>query len=206
MRRSSYGGVVALSILVTACGGRTPSSDQASHAAPPSQPGAARQQLLAAETLCQQLAANPQLAPLRGRLLPADPAVPWSRAMMIDQSYVSERDRALLVVMDTARAECRRALLSASPGQAVPFLDYWQKQDNALVRLYNREIPVSTYNRTMADAQTQFTIEVSNQQTDLAVRAHQPGGDMSPPESATARRTDAAPQLPLESFRALRTR
>jgi hypothetical protein len=56
----------------------------------------------------------------------------------------------------------------------------------------------------MADAQTQFAIEVSDQQTDTAVRAHQPVGD-APPESA-ARRIDAAPQLPLESFRALGTR
>src|SRR5580658_6127842 len=169
MRRSSRCGVLALTILTMGCTGQTPSRDQATLAVPPPQPGAARQQLMAAEALCQQLAADPQLAPLRGRLLPADPAVPWTRAMVIDQSFVSERDRALLVVLDTKRAECRRAQFAASPGQAVPFLDYWQKQDAALVRLYNREIPVGTYNRTMADAQTQFAIEVSNQQTDTAV-------------------------------------
>jgi hypothetical protein len=203
MRRSSYGGVVAFTLLLTGCAGQAPSRDPTIAAPPPS--GAARQQLIAAETLCQQLAADPQLAPLRGRLAAADPAVPWTRAMMIDPSYVSERDRALLIVMDTKRAECRRAQFAASPGQAVPFLDYWRKQDTALIRLYNREIPIGTYNRTMADAQTQFAIEVSDQQTDTAVRAHQPIGD-APLESATVRRTDTAPQLPLESFRALGTR
>jgi hypothetical protein len=159
---------------------------------------------MAAEALCQQLAADPQLAPLRGRLLAPDPTVPWTRAMMIDQSYVTERERALLVVMDTRRAECRRAQIAASPGQAVPFLDYWQKQDAALVQLYNRQIPIGAYNRTMADAQTQFAIEVSDQQTDAAVRAHQPVSD-APPDSATAQRNDAA-RLPLENFRALGTR
>lgn len=202
MRRSSYSGVVAVTLLLTGCAGQAPSRDPMIAAPPPS--GAARQQLIAAETLCQQLAADPQLAPLRGRLVAAEPTTPWTRAMMIDPSYVSERDRALLVVMDTKRAECRRAQFAASPGQAVPFLDYWRKQDAALVRLYNREIPIGTYNRTMADAQTQLAIEVSDQQTDTAVRAHQPVGD-APPESA-ARRIDAAPQLPLESFRALGTR
>jgi hypothetical protein len=159
---------------------------------------------MAAETLCQQLAADPQLAPLRGRLLAPDPTVPWTRAMMVDQSFVSERERALLVVMDARRAECRRAQLTASPGQAVPFLDYWQKQDAALVQLYNRQITVGIYNRTMADAQSQFAIEVSNQQTDAAVRAHQPIAD-APPDSSTPRGNDAA-RLPLENFRALGTR
>jgi hypothetical protein len=201
MRRSSCCGVVALTILVTGCAGQAPARDQAALAAPPPEPVAARQRLASAEALCQQLAGDPQLAPLRGRLLAPDPNVPWTRAMMIDPSFVSERDRALLVVLDTRRAECRRAQITASPGQAVPFLDYWQKQDAALVRLYNRQIPIGIYNRTMADAQTQFAIEVSDQQTDAAVRTHQPVAD-APPESTTVRRNEAAPP-PLENFRAL---
>lgn len=192
-----------LSILVTGCARPGSAPDPVIQA--PASSSAARQQLIAAEALCQQLAADPQLAPLRGRVLAVDPATPWTRAMMVDQSFVNERDRALLIVMDSKRAECRRAQIAASPGQAVPFLDYWQKQDSALVRLYNREISIGTYNRTIADAQTQFAIEVSDQQTDVAVRAHQPVGD-APPGSTTARRNDAAPQLPLESFRALGTR
>jgi hypothetical protein len=197
-------GAILLSIFVSACASNGPARAPAA-AAPPPDP-AARQRLVAAETLCQQLAADPQLAPLRGRLIAPEPTVPWTRAMMIDPSYVNERDRALLVVLDTRRAECRRALIGASPGQAVPFLDYWQRQDAALVRLYNREIPVGTYNRTMADAQAQFTIEVSNQQTDTAVRANQPHTDTTPSDSSAPRRSDAPSALPLESFRALGVR
>src|SRR5277367_3405349 len=102
MRRSSCCGVIALTVLMTGCAGRTPARDQAAYVPPP-QPGAARQQLMAAEALCQQLAADPQLAPLRGRLLAPDPNGAWTRPMMVDQSYVTERERALLVVMDAKR-------------------------------------------------------------------------------------------------------
>ncbi len=154
--------------------------------------------MAAAEALCQQLAADPALAPLRGRLLPPDPNV-WTRAMMVDPGYVDTRDRALLRVMDDKRAHCRQALIAASPGQAVPLYDYWARQDAALVRLYDRQMPIGTYNRAMADAQAQFSIDLNPQRSDTAARANQPAADASP---ETVRRADA-PQVSLDSLRAL---
>lgn len=159
--------------------------------------------MVAAESFCQQLAADPQLAPLRGRILPLDPKVPWTRDMMTIASYVNERERALLVVLDGRRAECRRAEIEASPGQAVPLMNYWQRQDDAMVKLYNREIPISSYNRAMANAQTRFSEEVSYQQTDRAVRANAPPTDGAP-NDASAMRAGAVPSL--DSFRALNPR
>lgn len=195
-------GAIILSMFVAACASHGAAPSRAPVATAPPPDPAVRQRLVAANTLCQQLAADPQLAPLRGRLTAPEPNVPWTRAMMVDQSFVSERDRALLVVMDTKRAECRRAMIDASPGQAVPLLDYWQREDAALVRLYNREIPISAYNRAMANAQAQFTIEVSNQQSDTAARAHQPRTD-TPSDSSTTRRGDSPSPVPVDSFRAL---
>jgi hypothetical protein len=195
---------IILCLLAAGCAGRGVANN-----APPTPPAPrqddaqATQRMAAAETFCQQLAADPQLAPLRGRILPLDPKVPWTRDMMTIASYVNERERALLVVLDGKRAECRRALIEASPGQAVPFMDYWQRQDDAMVKLYNREIPISSYNRAMASAQTHFSEEVSNQQADRAARANQPPGDGAP-NDASAMRAGAVP--PLDSFRAFAPR
>src|SRR5437764_256928 len=99
---------LATALLVAGCASPTPRT------APPPSPAVqaaqaeVRQRLHAAEALCQQLAADPALAPLRGRLLPPDPGVPWTRAMMVDPGYVDGRDRALLGVMDDKRAHCRQ--------------------------------------------------------------------------------------------------
>jgi hypothetical protein len=198
MRRAARRGAIVLAILTAGCAGRgAPATPPPPPVAAAPQDGAARQRMAAAETLCQQLAADPGLAPLRGRILPRDPKVPWTRDMMTIASFANERDRALLVVLDTKRAECRRALITASPGQAVPFMDYWRRQDDALVKLYNHEIPIGTYNQAMADAQAQFSIEVSNQRTDRAVRVN---GGLSPGDAPTVR-DGAAPSL--DSLRAL---
>jgi hypothetical protein len=196
MRRAARRGAIVLVILTAGCAGRGAPEAPAPVATAP-QDGAARQRMAAAETLCQQLAADPGLAPLRGRILPRDPKVPWTRDMMTIASFVNERDRALLIMLDTKRAECRRALITASPGQAVPFMDYWRRQDDALVKLYNHEIPFGTYNQAMADAQAQFSIEVSDQRTDRAVRVN---GGRSPGDAPTVR-DGAAPSL--DSLRAL---
>jgi hypothetical protein len=158
-----------------------------------------RQRLMSAEALCQQLAADPQLAPLRGRLMAPDPRQPWTREMMINQRRASEQDRALLVVMDERRAHCRQALLAASPGQTVPLFDYWSRQDAALVRLYNGETTIGDYNRAMADATAQFSIDVTNLQADVAARANHPDASAAP---ATTPRANAA-DMPVERFRAL---
>jgi hypothetical protein len=202
MRRAARRGAIVLAILTTAgCAGRgAPAAAPPQPVATAPQDGAARQRMVAAETLCQQIAADPAFAPLRGRVLPRDPKVPWTRDMMTIASFVTERDRALLVVLDTKRAGCRRALITASPGQAVPFMEYWRRQDDALVKLYNREIPIGIYNQTMADAQTQFSVEVSNQRTDRAVRANE---GLSQGDAPTAR-DDTGP--PLDSLRALGSR
>jgi hypothetical protein len=121
--------------------------------------------------------------------------------MMVDATYVDERDRALLRLLDERRARCRHALITASPSQAVPFLDYWGRQDAALVRLYDGRIPIGAYNRAMADAQQQFAIDVTNQRADSAVRANAKIAE--PPLQDATRRTDAAPAFTPDSFRAL---
>ena len=203
MRRAACASAIVLSILAAGCtshGARDAPAPQA--VAPPADDGT-RGHLLAAEALCQQVAADPQLAPLRGRILPRDPKVPWTRDMMMIASYADERDRPLLLALDGKRAACRRALIEASPGQAVPFLDYWRRQDDAMVKLYNREIPIGSYNRAMAEAQGQLTIDVSNQNADRAVRANQPHDTVSPADRPAARGTAAAS---LDSFRALGAR
>jgi hypothetical protein len=200
MRTSGRLGAVVVAGLLGGCAApvaHAPSSAPAAQAVATD----ARQRLSAAEALCQQLAADPALAPLRGRLLPPEPSVPWTRAMMVDTRYVDERDRALLVLMDERRARCRQALITASPGQAVPFLDYWGRQDAALVRLYDRRIAIGAYNRAMADAQAQFAIDVTNQRADSAARANQ--HIVEPPPQDPARRADPAPQYSPDSFRAL---
>jgi hypothetical protein len=174
-------------------------------APPPPSPAAlaaeadAQQRRHAAETVCQQLAADPALAPLRGRMLPADPKEPWTRAMMIDPAFADARDRALLRVLDERRAHCRQALLAASPGQAVPFYDYWARQDAALIKLYDRQIPIGSYNRAMADAQARLAIDLNTQRSENAARANQPG--LAPAPDATPR--TGAPPVPLDTLRAL---
>lgn len=150
-----------------------------------------RQKLAAAEATCRQIAADPQLQPLRGRLMPYDQGQQWTREMMIDQKRVSDADRQLLALMDEKRAPCRQALLHASPAQTVPLFDYYQRQDQALVRVYNRQTTIGEYNRAMADAQAQLSIDVTNLQAENAARANRgepPGltpGDV-PPERLRA--------------------
>ncbi|MBI3514591.1 MAG: hypothetical protein HY060_11080 [Proteobacteria bacterium] len=200
----SAGSVIALAaaLLLAGCASSAPRAA----APPPPSPAAqaaqaeARQRLHAAEQLCQQLAGDPALAPLRGRLLPPDPGVPWTRAMMVDPSYADARDRALLRIMDDKRAHCRQAMITASPAQAVPLYDYWARQDSALVKLYDRQMPIGSYNRAIADAQAQFAIDLNTQRSDTAARANNPSAD--PPAPAAAPRPDA-PQVSLDSLRAL---
>jgi hypothetical protein len=171
--------------------------------APPPPPSAedvqTHQRLASAEALCQQLAADPALGPLRGRLMAPSPRQPWTREMMIDNSRANERDRDLLVLMDERRAYCRQAMLAASPAQTVPLFDYWTRQDAALVKLFNRESTVGTYNRAMADATAQFSIDVTNLQADVAARANNPDTDAAP---STTPRANAA-DVPVDRFRAL---
>jgi hypothetical protein len=190
-----YGLIAAALLGVAGCGG-TPAHPAA---APGPSPAVQRQRLASAEALCQQLAADPQLAPLRGRLMAPDPRQPWTREMMVNQRRASDQDRALLVVMDERRAHCRQALLAASPGQTVPLFDYWSRQDAALVRLYNGETTIGDYNRAMADATAQFSIDVTNLQADVAARANHPDAGAAP---AMTPRADAG-ELPVERFRAL---
>lgn len=183
---------VAGSVLAAGCASRTPTPAAAS--APPPLVTEARQRLVDADGLCKQLAADPALAPLRGRLVAADPAQSWTRAMMTDPGHVDERDRALLLLLDERRAACRQAQFVASPQQTVPLLDYWRRQDAALVRLYQREITIGSYNRAMAEAQQQLSIDTTNMAADIAMRANQ---------GATPTATTTAPQLGPASFRAL---
>jgi hypothetical protein len=190
---------IAVVLAVGACAGAPPRP--AAPAQPAAQQVEARQRLAAAETLCQQLAGDPQLAPLRGRLMAPEPRQPWTREMMIDTSRVNERDRTLLVLMDEKRAYCRQALLSASPAQTVPLFDYWHRQDTALVRLFNRETTIGDYNRAMADATAQFSIDVTNMQADIAARANRAVVDAP----MTTPRGDAG-DVPVERFRALQAR
>lgn len=160
-----------------------------------------RQRLAAAEAQCRQIAADPQLAPLKGRLMPHDQGQQWTREMMIDQKRVTEADRALLVLMDEKRAACRQALLNASPAQTVPLLDYYQRQDQALVRVYNRQGTIGDYNRAMADAQAQLSIDLTNLQAETAARANREAID----PSAAAPRGDTG-EVSLDRLRALRPR
>jgi hypothetical protein len=198
----TLGGIGVIAGLVGGCAG-APARPAA--APPPPSPAAlaaeteSQQRRHAAEALCQQLAADPALAPLRGRLLPADPKVPWTRPMMVDTAFADARDRALLRVMDERRAHCRQALLAASPSQAVPFYDYWARQDAALVKLYDHQIQIGSYNRAMADAQAQLAIDLNTQRSENAARANQPG--LAPAPDATPRA--GAPPVSLDSLRAL---
>jgi hypothetical protein len=196
MRRS--GALVVAGLLAGCVGAATPVPPPTSSA--PHAATGARQRINDALALCRQLAADPALAPLRGRLLPPDPRVPWTRAMMVDVSYVTERDRALLIALDQRRARCRQAQIAASPGQAVPLLDYWGREDAALVQLYERRIPIGSYNRAVADAQAQFSIDLANQRSDNAVRANQ---HIAEPPTSEPARVEPAPQIPLDHLRAL---
>ncbi|MBV8168400.1 MAG: hypothetical protein JO021_16520 [Alphaproteobacteria bacterium] len=155
--------------------------------------------MASAEALCQQLAGDPVLAPLRGRLMAPSPRQPWTREMMIDTSRATERDRDLLVLMDERRAYCRQAMLAASPAQTVPLFDYWTRQDAALLKLFNRESTIGDYNRAMADATAQFSIDATNLQADVAARANNPDTSAAP---SAAPRANAA-DMPVERFRAL---
>ena len=199
-RPAGLAAVLAALLAIAGCAAPAPRA-----AAPPPSPAAlaaqaeTRQRLHAAEQLCQQLAADPALAPLRGRLLPPDPNGPWTRAMMVDPGYADARDRALLRVMDDKRAHCRQAMIAASPAQAVPLYDYWARQDSALLRLYDRQMPIGSYNRAMADAQAQFAIDLNTQRSDSAARANNPSPDALP----DARPRADAPQVSLDSLRAL---
>lgn len=199
MRGASRLGAAAVAAqLIVGCAGPPPRPTPAPPS-PAAQAAAAdaRQRLAGAEAVCQQVAADPALAPLHGRVLTLDPSSTWTRAMMIDQRYVDARDRALLVLMDERRAHCRQALITASPDQAVPLLDYWARQDKALVQLYDGRVPIGFYNRAMADAQSQFAVDVVNQRADNAVRANE---HLANPPSGGAR---AGLQTSPDSYRAL---
>jgi hypothetical protein len=203
MRGAAGLGAAVVAVLLAGCAGGPARPAPEPTAAPPSpanQAAAAdaRQRLAAAEAVCQQVAADPTFAPLHGRVLTLDPSSTWTRDMMVDRHYVDARDRALLVVMDERRARCRQALITASPDQAVPLLDYWARQDKALVQLYDGRIPIGFYNRAMADAQSQFAVDVANQRADNAVRANEHLAN--PPSSGAAR--VGAPISP-DSYRAL---
>ncbi len=199
MLRPACLGAALISVILTGCGGSSRPAHPPPAALSPAQQAQSaetRQRLIAAEGLCKQLAADPALTPLRGRILPPDAPVTWTREMMTDANQIDEHDRALLLILDERRAACRRAMFTASPDQAVPLLDYWQRQDSALIRLYQREITIGAYNRAMADAQAQLAIDTTNMAADSAARANQGVAPMS------SGRTEA-PQLPADSFRAL---
>jgi hypothetical protein len=204
-RRRTAPAAAAIGLIAGLVGGCAGAPARPAAAPPPPSPAAlaaeaeSQQRRHAAEALCQQLFADPALAPLRGRLMPADPREPWTRAMMVDTAFADARDRALLRVMDERRAHCRQAMLAASPGQAVPFYDYWARQDAALVRLYDRQIQIGAYNRAMADAQAQLAIDLNTQRSENAARANQPG--LAPAPEALPRA--GAPQVSLDSLRAL---
>lgn len=203
MRNAAHLGAAIIAALLAGCAAGPPARPVPPPPSPAAQAAAAdaRQRLGAAEALCQQLAADPAIAALRERGLSLDSGAQWTRAMMVDTHYVDERDRALLLQMDERRARCRQARITASPDQAVPLLDYWGRQDAALIQLYNRQIPIGSYNRAMADAQAQFSIDIANQRSDNAVRANQ--RIASPPTMDAARRTGAAEAMSPDSFRAL---
>src|SRR5260221_12949386 len=128
-------GAALISAILTGCGG----SSRPAHP-PPAPPSPAqqalsaetRQRLVAADGLCKQLAGDPALAPLRGRILPPDATVTWTRAMMTDANQIDEHDRALLLILDERRAPRRRATFTARPHQAVPLLHYWLRHGPAL--------------------------------------------------------------------------
>jgi len=199
MRGASGFGAAIVAALLAGCA--APSARPAHEPPAPAPPVAAadaRQRLAEAEAVCQQVAADPALAPLRGRVLTLDPSSSWTREMMVDRHYVDARDRALLALMDQRRARCRQALITASPDQAVPLLDYWARQDDALVQLYDGRVPIGYYNRAMADAQSQFAIDVANQRADVAVRANE---HLANPPSEP--RPGASAPISPDSFRAL---
>lgn len=196
-RPTRLAAAVLVALAAAGCAARpTPAPGPAAAPTPPAAVSAdARQRLVEADGLCKQLAADPMLAPLRGRLIAPEAGQAWTRQMMTDTGHVDERDRALLLLLDERRAACRRAQYVASPQQVVPLLDYWRRQDAALVRLYQREMTIGSYNRAMAEAQQQLAIETTNMAADVAMRANQ---GAAPPPTATA-----PPQLDPASFRAL---
>src|SRR5579871_2873378 len=98
MRGARGLGVAIVAMLLAGCAGgpARPSSEPTPVPPSPAAQAAAadtRQRLAAAEAVCQQVAADPTLAPLHGRVLTLDPSSAWTREMMVDPRYADARDR-----------------------------------------------------------------------------------------------------------------